>query len=121
MRYLITQARPTFTPPRHVSAHTRHNAHKEITVPSTCVKSSLRIVAITLLLPSVVLDAQQAQGPLASITEAELRDHIFFLASDFLEGRDAHEMGYMLAAEYGAIHFAAAGLQRRVARRDGRQ
>ena len=80
-------------------------------MPSTCVKSSLRIVAITLLLPSVALDAQQAQGPLASITEAELRDHIFFLASDFLEGRDAHEMGYMLAAEYGAIHFAAAGLQ----------
>jgi Zn-dependent M28 family amino/carboxypeptidase len=64
-----------------------------------------------LLVPAAVLDAQQAPAPLASITEAELRDHIFFLASDFLEGRDAHEQGYMLAAEYGAIHFAAAGLQ----------
>jgi hypothetical protein len=59
----------------------------------------------------VQLFAQVPSDALESITEAELRDHIFFLASDYLEGRDAHEKGYMLAAEYGAIHFAAAGLR----------
>ncbi len=67
------------------------------------------VALLTLVMPAAAL---QAQGdPLGSITEAELRDHIFFLASDLLEGRDANEEGYMLAAEYGAIHFASAGLQ----------
>jgi Zn-dependent M28 family amino/carboxypeptidase len=48
---------------------------------------------------------------LSSITEAELRDHIFFLASDLLEGRDSDGPGYQLAADYSAIHFGQAGLQ----------
>jgi hypothetical protein len=68
------------------------------------------VVALAALLaPAAALHTQD--DPLGSITEAELRDHIFYLASDYLGGRDAHEQGYMLAAEYGAIHFAAAGLR----------
>lgn len=68
-------------------------------------------MAIAMVVLPTTLGAQSHADPLNSITEAELRDHIFFLASDYMEGRDAHEKGYMLAAEYGAIHFAAAGLQ----------
>ncbi len=67
------------------------------------------LATIGLLFGAITLTAQE--GPLGSITEAELRDHIFFLASDFLEGRDANQQGYLLAAEYSAIHFGAAGLQ----------
>ncbi len=79
-------------------------------MPSPFATNLLRLAAIPLLVPTAALNAQERAAPLASITEAELRDHVFFLASDFLEGRDAHEKGYMLAAQYGAIHFAAAGL-----------
>jgi hypothetical protein len=68
------------------------------------------LTAIALLLPTSPLRAQERSAALQSITAAELRDHIHYLASDFLEGRDAHEKGYMLAAEYGAVHFRAAGL-----------
>lgn len=80
-------------------------------MPSSYTTNFLRLTALPLLCIATTLQAQERPAPLGSITEAELRDHIFFLASDFLEGRDAHEEGYMLAAEYGAIHFAAAGLQ----------
>ena len=76
---------------------------------STYSRKLLGLATVVLLIATSALQAQS--DPLTSITEAELRDHIFFLASDFLEGRDAHEKGYMLAAEYGAIHFAAAGLE----------
>jgi len=41
---------------------------------------------------------------------AELRDKLFFLASDLLEGRDAEGKGYQLAAESAAIHFGQADL-----------
>jgi hypothetical protein len=54
---------------------------------------------------------QEVQEALTSLTEAELRDHVFFLASDRLEGRDAEGPGYRLAADYAAIHFAQAGLE----------
>ncbi len=80
-------------------------------MPVTHPHKLCRLAALLLLIPTSALHAQGQADPLASITEAELRDHIFFLASDYLGGRDAREEGYMLAAEYGAIHFAAAGLQ----------
>jgi hypothetical protein len=72
--------------------------------------SKLPLVALALLVTPSTLQAQQRVNPLQSITEAELRDHIYYLASDFLEGREAGERGYRLAAEYGAIHFGSAGL-----------
>jgi hypothetical protein len=46
-----------------------------------------------------------------SITAAELRDHIFFLASDALEGRYLGSKGYEIAALYGASQFQGAGLE----------
>lgn len=55
--------------------------------------------------------AQELPEAIGSITEAELRDHIFFLASDYLSGRDSDSEGYRLAAEYAAVHFGQAGLK----------
>jgi hypothetical protein len=66
---------------------------------------------LALLLLPVLGGAQEEVDPVRSITEAELRDHIFYLASDFLEGRDAAGEGYQLAAQYAAVHLGQAGLQ----------
>ena len=48
---------------------------------------------------------------LESITEAELRDHIYFLASDYLNGRSGPSREYEIAAQYAASQFDSAGLQ----------
>lgn len=74
-------------------------------------KESIGLAAMALLIPTSALHAQEWARPLESITEAELRDHIHYLASDFLKGRDTGTEGYMLAAHYGAILFDAAGLE----------
>ncbi|MFH1762983.1 MAG: M28 family peptidase [Gemmatimonadota bacterium] len=77
--------------------------------PSVCIR--LGFLLAFLLAPGFRVTAQEASVALRSISEAELRDHIFFLASDLLEGRDAEGPGYRLAAEYVAIHMGQAGLQ----------
>jgi hypothetical protein len=46
-----------------------------------------------------------------SITAAELRAHVSFLASDALEGRDTPSKGLDVAAEYIASEFRRAGLE----------
>jgi hypothetical protein len=56
--------------------------------------------------------AEDKKDPLESITLTELRDHVFFLASDALEGRLIGEKGYEIAAEYAASQFASAGLMK---------
>jgi len=78
---------------------------KEKTFPKYC----LFLVLILAVLPLI---AAQETDPLDSISLAELRDHIFFLASDALEGRLIGEKGYDIAAEYAASQFAGAGLIR---------
>ncbi len=70
----------------------------------------LNLTAFALLIPTSALQAQGRAAAMGSITVAELRDHIHYLASDLLEGRAAFERGFMLAAEYGAAQFRAAGL-----------
>ena len=55
--------------------------------------------------------AQEGASPKESLTEAELRDHIFFLASDSLRGREPSSDGFRLAAEYAAVHLGQAGLR----------
>jgi len=67
------------------------------------------LFALIVLAPSVW--AQAPTSPTASITEQELRDHIFFLASDSLRGREPSSDGFRLAAEYAAVHLREAGLQ----------
>jgi hypothetical protein len=44
------------------------------------------------------------------ITANAIRGHVFFLASDALEGRYVGSEGYEIAASYGASQFRAAGL-----------
>ncbi|MDA3832560.1 MAG: M28 family peptidase, partial [Spirochaetales bacterium] len=53
----------------------------------------------------------RAQAPIESITKAELKDHIFFLASDYLNGRVGPSAEYEIAAQYVATQFAAAGIE----------
>lgn len=48
---------------------------------------------------------------LESITEAELRDHIYFLASDYMNGRVGTSPEYEIAARYAASQFASGRLQ----------
>ena len=45
-----------------------------------------------------------------TITEAELRGHIYYLASDFLEGRLPGSKGYKQASVYMASQLGAAGI-----------
>jgi Zn-dependent M28 family amino/carboxypeptidase len=75
-----------------------------------------RVTPVAVAYALVVLTAtsaisQERSDPLLTITEAELRDHVFYLASDFLEGRDAPSDGYRLAAQYAAVHLGQAGLR----------
>ncbi len=56
-------------------------------------------------------DGRPEESPSQSITLAELRDHMFYLASDELEGRMTGEEGYRIAARYCVTQFRAAGLQ----------
>lgn len=48
--------------------------------------------------------------PVATITLEELRDHVCFLASDFLGGRRPYDAGYSIAAEYAATQLQGAGV-----------
>ncbi|MDH4196923.1 MAG: M20/M25/M40 family metallo-hydrolase [Candidatus Aminicenantes bacterium] len=49
-------------------------------------------------------------SPGDSITAAKLKGHVYFLTSDFLEGRYPGSKGYRIAAEYAVSQFKAAGL-----------
>ena len=49
--------------------------------------------------------------PIESITEAEMRDHIYFLASDYMAGRVGPSPEYEIAAQYAATQFASGGLE----------
>lgn len=51
------------------------------------------------------------EQPLQSISAAELRAHIAFLADDLLEGRDTGSKGAKLAARYIAAQFEKLGLK----------
>lgn len=76
--------------------------------------SDIRRAACLLLVLGVLLSCGPSQGrresPADSITAMELRDRIFFLASDALEGRYLGSRGYQIAAQYSESQFKAAGL-----------
>jgi len=65
-----------------------------------------------LSLLSVSLSAQEniTSDGAESITIEELRDHMFFLASDEMEGRLTGTQGYDKAVQYAATQFREAGL-----------
>ena len=49
--------------------------------------------------------------PIDTITTEALRHHIYFLASDALEGRGTATEGFKIASEYAASQFQAAGVK----------
>ena len=67
------------------------------------------LVFLFLTLPGV--SREEKNNPLDTITKAELKDHIHYLASDFLEGRLTGSAGYKQAAYYIASQLNAAGLR----------
>lgn len=66
------------------------------------------LTAATALSLSAAALAQQAAEP--TFTADAFRAHVAFLADDLLEGRNAGERGYDLAARYVATRFEALGL-----------
>ena len=83
-------------------------------------KMRLLVIGFALFLalapPSGELEAQSAAG---SITEAEIREHIYYLASDALRGRDTGDEGYELAARYAAAQLLADGVRPVIPDRNG--
>jgi len=83
----------------------------------------------TLAAMAIVISALTVQGPTVlpkdkpadSITREELRDHVYFLASDFLGGRRPDDAGYNIAAEYAASQFRSAGVRPAFTAADGTQ
>lgn len=72
------------------------------------------LLGISLLfgLPHRASAQTDPQGdPVATITLTELRDHVYYLASDRLEGRYVGSEGYRLAARYADEQFRQAGLK----------
>jgi hypothetical protein len=69
-------------------------------------------IMTTLFLLLLMASAQgdTRENPVDTITRTELKDHVFFLASDVLGGRVIYEDGYRLAAQYCAAYFQQAGL-----------
>jgi hypothetical protein len=86
-------------------------------------KISLYIVAslIIILLSIPVTLLTQEKSPLYSITREELRDHIFFLASDELEGRDTGSEGFAIGALYAVSQFKQSGLEPLIVGKDGKR
>ena len=83
-----------------------------------------RFTALFLLAVSsafYTLSSQQLEEKAAieSITAGELRNHIYFLASDFMGGRLGPSAEYEIAAQYVAAQFAASGVKPAVKNEDG--
>lgn len=70
----------------------------------------LLILLITAVPFPLLSETQHEDSQAGSITAAALRDHVFFLASDYLNGRVPGETGYEIAARYVASQFKACGL-----------
>jgi len=82
-------------------------------------KHHIKIVFILLCIPLLI--SAQEEDPLYSITKAELRDQIFFLASDELEGRDTGSEGFAMAALYAVTQFKMLGLVPLIVDKEGKK
>ncbi len=72
---------------------------------------SLTAMAVIVWALTVPGGAPQKAGAADTITQEELRQHVYFLASDFLGGRRPDDAGYNIAAEYAASQFRSAGVR----------
>ncbi len=71
------------------------------------MKASAKSIPILLIL---LIAAGEESSPIETITKSELKDHIYYLGSDFLEGRLPGSEGYKHASYYIASQLEAAGL-----------
>ena len=83
------------------------------------LKHFMKIALVLLCIPLSI--SAQEKDPLDSITKAELRDQIFFLASDELEGRDTGSEGFAIAAMYAVSQFKMSGLEPLIVDKDGKK
>lgn len=81
--------------------------------------SSLTLLVLTLLISGSVFSQNNSKDALNSITASEIKDHLYFLASDYLKGRVATTPEYAIASQYVSAQFAAAGLEPVVEDEDG--
>jgi len=83
-------------------------------------KKLMLVVVGCCLVCSIGLAADDAKdGGELPITADELRDHVYFLASDYLNGRVPGLAGYEIAAQYVASQFKQAGLDTVLTSPDG--
>ena len=73
-------------------------------------KSSKGALLILSLWLPLLAAPEEKRSPADSITVAKIRDRVYFLASDTLEGRYPGSRGFGIAAEYAASQFRSAGL-----------
>jgi hypothetical protein len=86
--------------------------------------SAFLVISFLLSAPSCTLssDTKKSLSTAAvSITPDELRDHIFFLASDALGGRGLGSEGYRIATLYAASQFEEAGCRPIMKDEDGKE
>lgn len=86
---------------------------------------SRKIVVILSLLLCLFLsyaaaDDDKKVSPVETITIEEIKDHMYFLASDELGGRVIGTPGYEIAAKYAATQFRAAGIKPILKTADGK-
>jgi len=79
----------------------------------------LKYMFLLLFLPSLVAQHKSSKKFAKTIKADDLKEHLTFLASDSLEGRETGERGQKIAAEYIANHFKSLGLEPVVETTDG--
>jgi hypothetical protein len=68
-------------------------------------------ILILLYLPFVIFAQHGQQNNSINITVEELKDHMYYLASDALKGRMPGEEGYLKAVEYAVTQFKQSSLK----------
>jgi hypothetical protein len=81
----------------------------------------LNYLILFLFIPALIAQDRTAKKFAKTITKAELEEHLTFIASDSLEGRETGARGQKIAAEYIANHFEALGLEPVVETADGQK
>lgn len=73
----------------------------------------MKRISILILISLLFVNASIAQKDkaLESITQDEIKNHMYFLASDFLGGRISYKEGYKIASEYCAAQFRSVNLK----------
>lgn len=74
------------------------------------MKVRMSMTCLMLIFATAVFGQITEQEALESIRKSELKEHIYFLASDYMAGRVGPSHEYEIACQYVASQFAAAGV-----------